>query len=164
MIVTMNPERLIPLTCPSCGGAMEIQPTTDRVHCPYCGSLFLVPDMAQTEALREVATKVDQVAGSSVRLTLELELSRRERKLLSLEKRVEGIAHDRDRGWGAALMCLCALTALVVWGWWAALLGFLVGILIAHTVAESFLAPLKKAQKTERRRIREIRRSLEDLG
>jgi len=42
-------SELIPMTCPKCGGKIQMKPADNRARCPYCGTDFLIsnPDMTK---------------------------------------------------------------------------------------------------------------------
>ena len=39
---------LIPLTCPKCGGQLQIPPETSKCYCTYCGTQIIVDDGSTT--------------------------------------------------------------------------------------------------------------------
>lgn len=47
--------RTLSLTCPSCGGAMELSENGDRAVCPYCGHEMLIDDGARKEYEKRMA-------------------------------------------------------------------------------------------------------------
>ena len=95
------PERIKPssdfitLSCPNCGGKLEITPDMERFACKYCGMEHLVNRAGGSvslapvvEGLKRVETKFDRVLTGSDRLAAEQTIQRLKAEIPELEKQV----------------------------------------------------------------------------
>ncbi len=90
-----RPSDFITLSCPNCGGKLEITPDMERFSCKYCGHEHLVRRTGGVvslapvvEGLKRVETKFDQVLSGSDRLAAEQTIQRLKTEIPELEKRV----------------------------------------------------------------------------
>lgn len=86
---------LVSLSCPSCGGKLEITPQLERFACPYCGNEQIVRRSEGTvsltpvvEGLKRVETKFDQVLSGSDRMAAEQTIQRLKAEIPEMEKSI----------------------------------------------------------------------------
>lgn len=89
------PTDFITLSCPSCGGKLQITPDMDRFACPFCGIEHLVrrSDGAVSlspvlEGLKRVEGRFDQVLTSSDRMAAEQTVRRLLTEIPDLQNRI----------------------------------------------------------------------------
>lgn len=85
----------ITLSCPNCGGKLEITPDMQRFACKFCGSEHLVRRTGDAvslapvvEGLKRVETKFDQVLTGSDRIAAEQTIQRLKNEAGSLEDQI----------------------------------------------------------------------------
>lgn len=85
----------ITLSCPNCGGKLEITPDMERFACKFCGNEHLVRRTGSVvslapvvEGLKRVETKFDQVLTGSDRLAAEQTIQRLKVEIPELERQV----------------------------------------------------------------------------
>jgi DNA-directed RNA polymerase subunit RPC12/RpoP len=90
-----TPSDFITLSCPNCGGKLEITPETDRFSCKFCGMEHLVKHTGNAislapvlDGLKRVEGKFDQVLSGSDRLAAEQTIQRLKSEIADLEKKV----------------------------------------------------------------------------
>lgn len=86
----------ITLSCPNCGGKLEITPDMERFACKFCGSEHLVRRTGDAvslapvvEGLKRVETKFDQVLTGSDRIAAEQTIQRLKNEIGSLEQQLQ---------------------------------------------------------------------------
>lgn len=96
----VQPARTAPdfitLSCPNCGGKLEITPDMERFACKFCGSEHLVRRAGGAvslapvvEGLKRVETKFDQVLNGSDRIAAEQTIQRLNNETRSLEQQIQ---------------------------------------------------------------------------
>ena len=85
----------ITLSCPNCGGKLEIKPDMERFACKYCGNEHLVRRSGGAvslapvmEGLNRVEGKFDQVLTGSDRMAAEHTINRLKAEIPELENRI----------------------------------------------------------------------------
>ncbi|GAP12709.1 protein containg zinc-ribbon domain [Longilinea arvoryzae] len=86
----------ISLSCPNCGGKLEITPDMERFSCKFCGTEHLVRRSGGAvslapvvEGLKRVETKFDQVLTGSDRMAAEQTIQRLKNETRSLEQQIQ---------------------------------------------------------------------------
>ncbi len=83
----------ITLTCPTCGGKLQITPDIERFACTHCGNEHLVRRTAGVVALAPVVDSMDALRRATDRTASELAIRRTRDEIAELEKaRVESEA------------------------------------------------------------------------
>lgn len=90
-----RPSDFISLSCPNCGGKLEITPDMERFSCKYCGNEQLVRRTGGlvslapvVEGLKRVETKFDQVLIGSDRAAAEQTILRLKGEISQAEKEI----------------------------------------------------------------------------
>jgi predicted RNA-binding Zn-ribbon protein involved in translation (DUF1610 family) len=90
-------DDFITLTCPSCGGRLEITKNIERFTCPYCGQEHMVRRSGRivslsptVDAIKQVGIGVDNTAAELAIVRLKTEIPELQRQKLALLK-----AHPR---------------------------------------------------------------------
>jgi predicted RNA-binding Zn-ribbon protein involved in translation (DUF1610 family) len=85
----------ITLSCPNCGGRLEITPDIERFACKFCGNEHIVRRTGSgvslapvVEGLKRVETKFDQVLSGSDRLAAEQTIQRLKEEIQALAAQV----------------------------------------------------------------------------
>lgn len=93
--VASSSAGLITLSCPNCGGELEVTADMERFTCKYCGGEHIVKRSETAvslapvvEELKRVGTKFDQVLTGSDRLAAEQTIQRLKTEIPALEKQV----------------------------------------------------------------------------
>ena len=81
----------ISLTCPSCGGKLQISNDIDRFACSYCGNEQIVRRSGGIVSLKPVIEALDGVKVGVDRTASELAIMRLEREILELERQRRGM-------------------------------------------------------------------------
>ncbi len=58
-------EKIVTLSCPNCGGKLEVTQDLDRFACVYCGQEHMVQRGAGTVSLRPVVERLDAIQHTS---------------------------------------------------------------------------------------------------
>jgi hypothetical protein len=77
----------ITLSCPLCGGRLEVTPDLDRFTCAYCGQEHLVRRTPSAVSLAPVPEAVEKIAASVDRTASELAIPRLKSTIGELERR-----------------------------------------------------------------------------
>ena len=154
----MTPQ-LIPLTCPSCSGQMEVQQGVAELTCPYCGTTFVAPALADSETLNEIAEKTGEVATLSQRLAWVSELDRCERHAELLRQQAQRIAAVRGKG-AMGVGAVTAVLFLPFAGIGGAILGFFAGMVLYYLYGAYRLGQVHAVRKRQDRRAAELQRLL----
>jgi hypothetical protein len=75
---------VVRLSCPTCGGRLEIKPGMTRLACGYCGNEHVVHRDGGTITLEAVGENLVKIVGSTERTAMELTLTRLEKELAQL--------------------------------------------------------------------------------
>lgn len=86
----MTEIRFVSLTCPNCGGSMQVGSDTaaGRLNCPYCGKACLVERGGDTISLRPLAEELKGTREASERVAAELAVRRLNEEIPVLQARV----------------------------------------------------------------------------
>ena len=94
-------DNLVTLSCPNCGGKLEITQDIERLACPYCGTEHIVqrdvgaislkPVLEEIQAVKE---SVDRAAIASQRTADELALKRVEKERTKLQSWADARLND----------------------------------------------------------------------
>ena len=76
--------KVVSLSCPNCGGALEIHGDMEQFACGYCGSAQTVERRGGTIALRLVADAVARVQAGTDKTAAELAIVRLEKEIASI--------------------------------------------------------------------------------
>jgi hypothetical protein len=79
-------SNLIALTCPSCGGRLEVTNNTDRYVCAHCGNSHIVDPGVRAESL---AKEVDELKSVSSILRLKDEIEVLEHKRSEINQQID---------------------------------------------------------------------------
>lgn len=67
---------IISLTCPKCGGKLEVTPDIDRFACGHCGTEHIVQRQGGTVSLAPVVQQLERIGAGTDRAAAELALPR----------------------------------------------------------------------------------------
>lgn len=119
----------ITLSCPNCGGKLEITSSTDRFACKYCGHEHLVRHQGNeilltpvVEGLKQVASKIDQAIVGSEKLAIEKTLSRFSDEINERQKQL----YQKEENLRSILAHKTKLRHKMGWGIFVVILGFLI--------------------------------------
>jgi len=108
---------IINLTCPSCGGKLQINNDIDRFACGYCGNEQMVVRSGGTISLAPVIDEIRQVSRGVDKTASELAIARLDREIAELQDeedyRYSGYKKESG-GFAIALIGLFAGIVLVV--------------------------------------------------
>ena len=119
----------ITLTCPSCGGKLEITNDVDRFACAHCGQEHIVKRSGGTVSLSPVVDALKKVGAGVDKTAAELAISRIQREITGLQIARSNLLSANPR---PALSPAVPLTTLLLG---IALLG--IGIIITCSVGGS---------------------------
>lgn len=106
----------VSLTCPNCGGKLEITPDLKRFACAYCGAEHIVKRGGGIVALAPVAEAIGKVQVGVDRTTSELAIKRLKDEIAALEiSKGDFTTPSVALVWGG--MWSFAIFALLVLGW-----------------------------------------------
>lgn len=77
---------IVTLSCPSCGGKLEIKPNINRFACIYCGNEHVVHREGGIVTLEAVEENIQKIQLSSEKIATELAIQRLEKEIATLEK------------------------------------------------------------------------------
>ena len=83
------------LSCPSCGGRLEIKQGINRFACGYCGREHIVHKEGGSVSLEAVENNIHNIERSSNRVALEMTLSRLEKDIPQIEKELIKLNNQR---------------------------------------------------------------------
>jgi DNA-directed RNA polymerase subunit RPC12/RpoP len=84
-------ENLITLSCPTCGGKLEITENIDRFVCDYCGSEYIVKRGGGIVSLAPVVESIQKMQSDTNVIRSELAIRRLEKEILDLQKKIDEI-------------------------------------------------------------------------
>ena len=67
---------VITLSCPSCGGKLEISQGKDRITCPHCGNKYIVHNEGRVISLKPQAEAIEKAKVMRDKIASELAISR----------------------------------------------------------------------------------------
>jgi ribosomal protein S27AE len=85
------PDRFTSLTCPNCGGKLEVFDDMERFACGYCGREIAVEWRGGTVALKDLSEFIQHLQTGAERTAAELALVRLRQELSDLNDRVSGL-------------------------------------------------------------------------
>jgi len=91
----MSDRDFVTLTCPSCGGKLEITADIERFACAHCGAEHLVRRGGGTVSLKPVMDAIEAVKNGVDRTAVELALQRLRQDIEDLEKDQEDLHRSR---------------------------------------------------------------------
>lgn len=104
----------VTLTCPSCGGKLQITNDTERFACERCGTEHLVKRGGGVISLAPVFDKLEKVHTSVDKATAELAITRIKEEIVELERRKTSmfvsVASSRNANYLALLLAAIGLT------------------------------------------------------
>ncbi len=179
---TSSQSDFITLSCPNCGGKLEIMPDTERFACKFCGSEHIVRRVdgavslaPVVEGLKQVAARFDQALTGSDRAAAEQTIQRLKGEIKDLEAQIEGKkveVHQAAGQAGKVLLSILLYIIVIAFGLVAAFIflgliisllsgereNFLYGIaglgLVAITIFILGISGLKKIKRSPRRKER----------
>lgn len=113
----------VTLSCPSCGGKLQITSDIDRFACAHCGSEHIVKRAGGTVSLAPLVQAVEQVRVGVDKTASELAIQRLSAELARLQANTDTVPIDRQpvlqyrrRGlvFGASIFVLTLLIAFVL--------------------------------------------------
>jgi hypothetical protein len=155
----------VTLTCPSCGGKLQITDDIDRFACAHCGSEHIVRRGGGVVSLAPVAEGLRQVQAGVDRTASELAIPRLEKEIADLRKQRD-YAKGSVRAWGVFFVPAAIMgVGFVITSWVESALIVLGAAVIAVVV---MLALLSRSIKEQASRTAEydkrIRRKEEQLA
>lgn len=119
---------VVSLSCPNCGGKLQITPDIEKFACAYCGRELVVNRGEGIVSIKPVLEKIaavskslDQVKTTGEQTALEVELLKveleKEKTLAWAEKRKQEITHDKEGNSPSArvfTLCLVSVIAYVL--------------------------------------------------
>ncbi len=110
-------SNLIALTCPSCGGRLEVTNDTERYVCAHCGNSHIVDPGVRTESL---AREVDVLKNESALRRLESEIEELEKRKQTLRASTSTVINPEFEAalvkWGGAGLLFVAAGAVLLTG------------------------------------------------
>jgi len=115
---------LVTLSCPSCGGKLQITPDIDRFACTYCGHEHIVKRGGGIVSLAPVVEGLRQVQASVDKTTAELAIARLPQEIAVLEEEMRALreAHintlyppHKSESYLGRAAALTAPFALILW-------------------------------------------------
>ena len=88
---------LIAMTCPSCGGRLQISNDIQRFACRFCGNEFLVRRGSGTISLAPVIESINSVKTGVDRASTELSVIRLQNEISALKDRIEKLRTKRNK-------------------------------------------------------------------
>ena len=88
---------LIAMTCPSCGGRLQISNDIQRFACRFCGNEFLVRRGPGTISLAPVIESINSVKTGVDRASTELSVIRLQNEISALKDRMEKLRTKRNK-------------------------------------------------------------------
>ena len=106
--------KLINLTCPNCGAAIEVTEDLDRFACSYCGKEVLVKRAGGAVSLKPV---LEQVRDGAVRTASELAIQRLDGEIEELLEQRDPVAKKADLSGIVTMLVVfgCVPMAAGVW-------------------------------------------------
>lgn len=92
----------ITLTCPTCGGKLQITPDVERFACAHCGSEHLVRRGAGVVSVAPVVESMDRLRRATDRTASEMAIRRIKEELSALDA-AKAEAEARLAQWNAKL-------------------------------------------------------------
>jgi ribosomal protein S27AE len=160
-----RPESFTNLTCPNCGGKLEVGDDRERFACGYCGREVAVEWRGGTVALKAITDSIQQLRTGAERTAAELALVRLQRELTDLEDRLSGLRgtaarlasapppSEEPQGWpwisSTILLVFAAATFFLSLASYGVANTFL-GILVVTFLAAALSAAGKRGQRKQR--------------
>lgn len=88
---------IITLSCPACGGRLEIRPNVNRFACGYCGNESIVHKEGGIITLEAVEENIQKIQLSSERIATELAIPRLEKEIASSKKDLLTLIEYRNK-------------------------------------------------------------------
>lgn len=96
---------IIKLTCPACGGKLELTEDIERFACSYCGNEHVVIRRGGIVSLKPVVEELEQVRVGTDRVASELALARLENEMDDLRSDLYFASRRSYNKLGLALIC-----------------------------------------------------------
>ena len=115
----MNPNspEFITLSCPSCGGKLEITPDMDRFACAFCGREHIVKRTNSTISLSPVVEAIHHVRIGVDKTAAELAIVRLQKEISELQEQKQKLLKDKPsssvQGWAIAALVFGSLSVTV---------------------------------------------------
>ena len=106
----------INLTCPTCGGKLQITPDIDRFACGHCGNEHIVKRGAGIVSLAPVVEGLKEVRSGVDRTSSELAIKRLQEEINSLKDQRDterGSWYGSNYGWGFVAIIIFVLVTFV---------------------------------------------------
>jgi hypothetical protein len=100
----------VSLTCPSCGGKLQITNDIDRFSCGFCGNEFLVKRGGGIVTLAPVVTEIRAVKKGVDKTNSELSILRLQNDISELQNRLDKVSPKRKNG----IITLISVTPMVL--------------------------------------------------
>lgn len=97
---------LVNLSCPSCGGELEIKASVERFACGYCGTEHIVERSGGVVTLEPIVKELKGVKAGVDKTASELAITRLEAEIDKLEKERMNLGGEDSPGC-AFLNCIC---------------------------------------------------------
>jgi len=101
---------IIKLTCPTCGGKLEITGDIERFACSYCGNEHMVIRRGGIVSLKPVVQELERVRAGTDRTVSELPLARLQKEIAQLEEDLDAVKPQSAKPI-RALACLLVAAA-----------------------------------------------------
>ncbi|MCL4561888.1 MAG: hypothetical protein M1281_14925 [Chloroflexi bacterium] len=87
-------NHFIPLTCPSCGGKLQITDDCDRFFCEYCGIEHLAKRSGGAISLIPVVRELKGIRTNTAQMASEMAIPRVEAEIRQLENAIDRVSSD----------------------------------------------------------------------
>lgn len=103
---------IIRLTCPTCGGKLEVTEDIERFACSYCGNEHVVIRRGGVVSLKPVVEQLEQVKVGTDRTASELALVRLEKEITQLAGQLNAL--QSSEGQWALFFVLCLVAGAIL--------------------------------------------------
>jgi Flp pilus assembly protein TadB len=152
----------VTLSCPNCGGKLQVTPDLERFACAYCGHEHVVRRGGGIVSLSPVVEGLQQVRAGVDKTSSELAIRRLREEISALERRrlARPTQPSTEGDWGLALAVLVLVSGGIAVLGISLVLG--VGVLVAALAVVLYL-DTKRKQRTARAQEMEARNAEIDV-
>ena len=84
-------QDIVTLSCPFCGGKLEISQGIDKIVCAHCGNAHIVHHVGGSIALRPMVEEIGKAKEIDAKTTYEMDIGRLNGEIAKLELEIEAI-------------------------------------------------------------------------
>jgi hypothetical protein len=130
----------VTLSCPSCGGQLEITSDIDRFACAHCGTEHIVRRGGGLVSLSPVVEGIHQVRMGVDRTASELAIPRLEKQVAQLEAMRRRTPDQFNRYWLIGIVCALVFVGIAGYTWYETETLFCVAPLLIGAVTFAIFA------------------------